>query len=268
MFHEYKDSLPILRNIVPGATRDQMYSICEGMVDPIARAHLEWEKAWVRQRRPFYRVWPKILPMLLKLSLSMIPSSAVQLPQGLDALLIQLPIGNDITHTIIVGHMQTSKGPGVMVGSQDGKMTDGVPLVDMWLFPNDDTPINEAIANLRQVGPILANDSVRDSVLSLVATLCLLDDNPELISPVLLNADAGKTDIIRLAEKARRRGRVGWDIGASIEVAPHFRRPHPALMWTGSGRTIPKVVLRNGSVVHRNKVTNIPEGYLGDERSN
>lgn len=266
-FHEYADSLETMRNLLPGLTRDRMYSMCEGMMDPIAVAHLQWERTWVSQKRPFYRVWPKILPMLLKLSLSMIPSSSVRLPEGIDSLLVQLPHGNDITHTILVGHVQTSKGPGVMIGSQDGKLSGGVPLIDMWLFQNDDTPISEVVANLKQAAPLQASEEVRDKVLSLVTTLCLLEDNPDLISPVLLASDAGKPVTDQLISKARRRGRVGWDVGSSIEVAPHFRRPHPAIMWTGAGRTTPKVVLRSGSVVHRNKVTNIPEGYL-DERSN
>ena len=35
---------------------------------------------------------------------------------------------------------------------------------------------------------------------------------------------------------------VVWNIGRGIEVIPHMRRPHPALMHTGHGRTIPKIV--------------------------
>ena len=27
---------------------------------------------------------------------------------------------------------------------------------------------------------------------------------------------------------------------------PHYRRPHPALVWTGHGRAVPRIVLRKG----------------------
>jgi hypothetical protein len=36
-------------------------------------------------------------------------------------------------------------------------------------------------------------------------------------------------------DKAHRRGKVGWNVGRHIEVAPHYRRPHMALVWTGTG---------------------------------
>jgi hypothetical protein len=55
----------------------------------------------------------------------------------------------------------------------------------------------------------------------------------------------------RYIEKAHRRGKIGWNVGRHIEVAPHYRRPHMALVWTGQGRTVPKIVPRRGSVVHR-----------------
>ena len=41
-----------------------------------------------------------------------------------------------------------------------------------------------------------------------------------------------------------------------MEVVPHYRRPHMALVWTGAGRAVPKVVPRRGSVVHRDRPTN------------
>ncbi len=40
-----------------------------------------------------------------------------------------------------------------------------------------------------------------------------------------------------------------------------YRRPHMALVWTGQGRAVPKVVPRRGSVVHREKVERVPSGF-------
>jgi hypothetical protein len=65
-------------------------------------------------------------------------------------------------------------------------------------------------------------------------------------------------------EKAHRRGKIGWDVGKHIEVIPHFRRPHMTLVWTGSGRAVPKIVPRRGSIVHREAVEKLPSGWEGE----
>jgi hypothetical protein len=67
----------------------------------------------------------------------------------------------------------------------------------------------------------------------------------------------------RYVDKARRRGKVGWDVGRRLEVIPHYRRPHMALAWTGRGRAVPRVVPRKGSVVHREVVEKAPSGFGG-----
>lgn len=48
-------------------------------------------------------------------------------------------------------------------------------------------------------------------------------------------------------DKAHRRGKIGWNMGRHVAVAPHYRRPHMVLMWTGRGRALPKVVPRRGN---------------------
>jgi len=67
----------------------------------------------------------------------------------------------------------------------------------------------------------------------------------------------------KYVDKAHRRGKVGWNVGQSIEVIPHYRRPHMALVWTGHGRVIPKIVPRKGSIVHREVVEKVPMGWEG-----
>jgi DNA-binding protein H-NS len=52
-------------------------------------------------------------------------------------------------------------------------------------------------------------------------------------------------------------------VGKHIEVIPHYRRPHMALVWTGRGRAVPKIVPRRGSVVHREAVEKLPSGFGG-----
>ena len=95
---------------------------------------------------------------------------------------------------------------------------------------------------------------------------CLLENDPEIISPDVLSKDRDKFDRTgeqKYVDKAHRRGKVGWDVGRHVEVAPHYRRPHLALVWTGRGREVPKIVPRRGSVVHREVVEKLPSGFGG-----
>jgi hypothetical protein len=74
--------------------------------------------------------------------------------------------------------------------------------------------------------------------------VCLLADDPEVITPDVLADDRDKYEASgdrKYVEKARRRGKLGWNVGAKIEVMPHYRRPHPALVWTGHGRALPRI---------------------------
>ena len=94
--------------------------------------------------------------------------------------------------------------------------------------------------------------------------LYLLENDPSIISPDVLADDRAKYEASgdqKYVDKAHRRGKVGWDVGKHIEVIPHYRRPHMALVWTGRGRVVPRVVPRRGSVVHREAVEKLPSGF-------
>lgn len=110
-------------------------------------------------------------------------------------------------------------------------------------------------------------NSLIDDCVRLCCTLCLLENDPEIISPDVLADDRAKFDETgdqRYVEKARRRGKVGWGVGRRIEVIPHYRRPQMMLAWTGVGRAVPRVVPRRGSVVHREVVERVPSGFMRD----
>ena len=55
------------------------------------------------------------------------------------------------------------------------------------------------------------------------------------------------------------------DIGTFYRelFADAHRRPHMTLVWTGHGRTVPRIVPRKGSVVHREVVEKVPMGWEG-----
>ncbi len=89
-----------------------------------------------------------------------------------------------------------------------------------------------------------------------------------MIEPDVLSEDRDKFEQSggqKYVDKAHRRGKIGWNAGRHIEVAPHYRRRHMALVWTGHGRTVPKIVPRRGSVVHRDLAETVPSGFAGCE---
>ena len=69
----------------------------------------------------------------------------------------------------------------------------------------------------------------------------------------------------KYVHRAHRRGKLGWNVGQRVEVMPRYRRSHPALVWTGHGRAVPRIVMRKGSVVHREMLARVPTGFGGEQ---
>lgn len=103
--------------------------------------------------------------------------------------------------------------------------------------------------------------------MKLIATLCLLDNDPSIITPDVLADDRQEWEISDekrkqfLEDRAKRRGKIGWNVGVKIEMMPHCRRSHYGFRWCGEGRKILRYVRIRGSIVHRKIVTTVPTGY-------
>jgi hypothetical protein len=96
----------------------------------------------------------------------------------------------------------------------------------------------------------------------------LLDQDPDLIEPDVLADDRRRYEETRdaaLVARAVRRGKRGWNIGAHLDVSPHWRRPHFALRWTGPGGAVPRVVPVKGAVVRLHSLKQVPSGRIADE---
>lgn len=106
---------------------------------------------------------------------------------------------------------------------------------------------------------------VINSLLRIACCIAMLASDEKYIEPILLAADRHKKPTPELIDKAKRRGVFGFDVGRSIEISPHMRRPHFAIRWTGKGGKIPKLVPVSGSVVKRHKLLEVPTGYEGKE---
>jgi len=241
------------------------------------------EGLWERIHRPYYSVWPAIAPMLLRLNLDL-DTSLVRPP--MPVFLIRFPENNSPlcwndgwhVHSILVGPSSLHKGEQVFDGfvlwvdtGERGQAADGslFPIHTYINLPMQKGMTLEESLHALPSDPssyegMVLPEEIRTSCARLACTICLLENDPELIEPDVLSKDQNKYEITqdeKYVEKAHRRGKVGWNIGKGIEVIPHIRRPHPALMHTGHGRTVPKIVLRKGCVIHREVVTRVPTGF-------
>lgn len=245
------------------------------------------EKIWEEKERPYYNLYPAIVPMLLSLRLD-IPCSMlrnisvepieVRLPENLEApglvwsqgrvksLIMGLqPVPEDVDAEHLVA--------GLVIAFDIGEVDEqGHPILSFKFFPlRDDMTIEDA-ANLLppheslDVGTPIPQETMV-AVVRLCACIALIDSDSDIIAPDILKRDEGKwegaseTQRLAMLKRANDRGKNGWNIGASIEYAPHYRRPHPALVRVGKGRTLTRIVMRKGSVVHRGKLTAIPSGF-------
>jgi len=122
-------------------------------------------------------------------------------------------------------------------------------------------------SKLGEIEGLRIPDEVINNIIRCIASCCLISKDMEdgLIEPDVLAADRDKfraTHDPKYVEKAKRKGKNGFLIGATLTVNPHWRSGSLlALYWTGPGRTIPIYRPRKGALVHRKKIQNLPTGY-------
>jgi len=266
-------------------------------------AHNQWtmEWDWHESGRPYYNVYPGIIPYLAKLKEQNVPASCVNLP--LKTLVFRLPDCDFFKmefqgkkyqlRSILVGSYNETKS---FLKLDDKTMSIGedvsFPTLTLWMdwgekdtsFLGDNYPVllfrkllmkpnstlEEAMSALGmdssigegvQIPPIMVENAVR-----MVCSICLLSQDKEdgLIIPDVLNEDKSKwmSDPEKYISKAKRRGKFGWTVGETFSVAPHWRGPSPlALYWTGEGHKIPRYRYRRGTIVHKKQIKDLPTGF-------
>lgn len=289
-FHEYFTTLQMVCRVsrkmgTPAPTAEELQhtlEIAKSAMTPdqwtMSALHWDFDRAWTAEDRPYYRVYPSLIQMLCRLNLSTVSGTHIQMPHGLSSLLIQFPSGHELdgeVRTIWVLRTQVMERgqvkPGLAIGIDQGEVRKDMPVYLIRCFPLDERTVSECLdALLRSpssdIGKQLPHET-KLRCLSLVCTLLLLGDDSELLEPDVLARDrqhVSQDNLEALVERARQKGKRGWDVGRGIEVVPHYRRPHPALVWTGAGRKVPKIVMRSGAVVHRSVVGAVPAGFLGE----
>lgn len=166
------------------------------------------EQDWEAARRPYYNVWPSIVPMLTRLNLDL-DSGLIKLP--MPALCVRLPKEkNPLTfewngqkvqiHCILMGEINEGRGLSILIDvgevMGDGK-TFAVPIYTYRNFRRQPgLTVEEALAELEsdelaelgvQVPEELTTDCVR-----LCCSLCLLENDPTVIEPDVLSKDRGR----------------------------------------------------------------------------
>ena len=286
-FHEYETipttsrrcskQFPHLR--VEVTRQDVVRALLDENTGSMERAHADFDTVWEERRRPYYRIYPSLIPMLTRLDLDRVQGSSIKLPPGLSCLSVQFPVGHELhneVRTMWLNIIAMDHGKlvsrGLSIGLDHGEVTYGSPVYLIRWFELSEKSIEQSLSDLpihasanegKQLDDAIVKDAIR-----LACTLCLIGDDPNILEPEVLSKDRHRVDqsnLENLVEKARRRGKLGWSLGRSLETIPHYRRPHPALVWTGVGRKIPKIIMRSGSVVHRDAVAAVPTGYGDDD---
>jgi hypothetical protein len=270
-------------------------------VDPFTPTMMIAEAEWAELRMPYYNLWPGIISALTKLRLD-IECDFFKLP--MTPLLVRFPKSCD--HPLkwscdgkewSIRYMMVSERmllPDRAFDKRHNIPATEIPALSFWLdigeevepgdpqfsrrlykhllkYPGwtiersfEEIPAHESIS----IGVEYPRQIIEDCA-RIACTLCLMAADPELVVPDVLAKDKAKfadTNDPALVERAHNRGKVGWDVGHNVEIAPHLRSSSPAaLYWTGVGRKVPRIRFRKGCIVHRKRLSEVPTGFLANE---
>ena len=234
---------------------------CKGQ--PLKQEFFTTALEWCNGGKPYYNVWPHIADGLSRVRLD-VPAVAMRplirkLPRVIS---VRFPKGHPIGEFLLRCTFVEDNYAGM--GLWIGKAFSGFTLVDGLV----EDSLQRAKEN-RGSGYVNTMDYAV-TALRIALGIAMLHDNPDMVEAVVLRKDQAKYAATRdpkYVEKAKRRGEYGFNVGANIEVLPHFRRPHFAIRWTGKGHEVPKLVPVKGCVVKRSKFTEVPTGYQADEEA-
>lgn len=253
------------------------------------------ELFWYKEKRAYFKIWPAITNALLSFPLTMRCDDVALVARTIS---LRFPIGREP----VIGPEKDKMAvclirvPAVAMWDKDGVPVENFASIDpvgvagltiQTRVIEQDEPGLPDDRELRTTDgwsflPFLKGATVEDALrgallahpltekwVRLAVAVMMLADDPSIITPDVLGKDRDRYNIEtdeawkqRAVERARRRGVVGWNIGADYEVCPHYRRPHFGLRYTGKGGTIPRIVPIKGAIVHRSKLTEVPTGYI------
>ena len=293
-FHVFRDVWSMARKFTDSDNYDQFYErIIESSDNPswaftLRQAILE--RDWITEDRPYYNIWPVIIPMIDKFDLD-IPAVYLRAPEK--PISLRLPEkdnplsweGGQVRSIMLADQNGMYKGKigrpdlcsclTMMIDVGEVDQT-GMPIYTFRIIPLHPGEIVGKIAESlpmhesAEVGVQIPKD-IQTNVIKLSCLLGMIADDPQLVTPDVLASDRDKylngddKQREKLRQKARRRGKNCFDVGKQVDYAPGYRRAHFALFWTGKGRKIPKVQLRKHAIVRRERITKLPTGHQSEE---
>lgn len=244
------------------------------MADPVMRGQAEAERSWYVEARPYYTIYPVAQDALGRVRLDL-PADVVQLP--IRSLLVRFGVGHEpecdgrklrcvFAASLTVRGNQP--GLGVWCDFGERRPAAGIPECPIYSYLAISLAAGASVEERMEQLDRREYDSESTAVqeaLRYVIAVSLLGEDSELVEPDVLSKDRLRwedTGDLAIVERAVRRGKRGWLIGSHVDVAPHMRRPHVGLRWTGEGRRLPRIVPISGSIVRRKRISEVPEGYL------
>jgi hypothetical protein len=282
-FCEYRPLVPgwlikrLERNLQRSLDRTATYVHLRGVALEnnlrITHDHTLCEERWTKNNRPYYNVWPRIVAMFLKLDISRIQLADVKLP--VSPLLIAFSKhdttveknGHRLRTIIAHTHHNMKREPVTQLFCDFGEYDDGDErLAKAWAASIEHrgtvlTMLEESRCNESSLSRI-EHECVVEAM-NVICTLCLLEDDPTIIEPDVLDKHRHQWLESRdgkYVQAAIKRGKRGWNVGRNLTVNPHTRNPHECLFWTGKDRKKPVIKIRRGSVIHRKVVEKVPTG--------
>jgi len=251
------------------------------------------EYAWYYAKQPYYNIWPGIIEPLMKVDRTKMPSTHLHLPES--SMVMRLAEDNKQFYMhghpvrgIMVSRGQTSADTKtgckeiMSIFIQTGEvvtLSSGTQMQHMsfmYLGLRDDLTAQGSFDHIREKFGTQYTPEEMVTAMNLVSLLvgvCMLstEKEDELIIPDVLSADRDafeRTKDDKYVEKARRRGKFGWDVGKHLTVSPHWRTGHMMLLRSGvRNRQQSRLVWRRGTMVKRNVASQVPTGYAGKESS-
>lgn len=242
------------------------------------------EAEWYQNRRPYYKVYPCIVDALCKLNLNFkcecpkVPEGTIgirfaeghepksQDGQVIEAMLVHShsdPQGHEVLF-IQVTFKENHDAYWFYFDTNDPNRT-----IEEIFRRGDEQPRPPGHGHGPDRGMIVEYDKARTLATRIALTVLMLADDPDVITRDVLAKHQSQYDKEndegwkrKAEEKAKNNHVFGWSIGKNIEVAPHVRRPHWAVRWTGPGKKIPQIRPIKGCKVNWDKLTKVPTGHI------
>lgn len=272
-FHEYRDHYT---NMKQQSKRQGFQTpdlqTCYDNFEQVAKQNMQDDSAitgmllceisWWNSGREYYNVYPAISQVMAELKMDDLPFKSLFKDRD-RTIAIQFAKGHEVdgVDSLIITTHPAARGLGYGLSICTNADGDGHrSIFGARMDTHKDQPLGVVCSQ------------AHDKFVRIALATLLLDRDPEFLQPHLLSKDAGKWQwadeehraaLCKKAEKTR--GRRGFLVGAKMETVPHIRRPHMARRWYGKGRKKLKFVMVKGSIVHREKVVQVPTGRASDD---